>query len=76
MASNSNWVAARPREIPAPTYWPVTLAVGVTAVAGGLVTSWVVAAVGAALMVVALQGWIRDMVRVAPAPQPTEDVDE
>ncbi len=62
MANKTNWVPAQPRDIPAPTYWPVTLALGVTAVAGGLVTSWVAAAVGAALIALALYGWIGDLV--------------
>jgi hypothetical protein len=44
--------------LPAPTIWPAALALGVTLVAAGLVTHWLVAVGGAVLMLAALGGWV------------------
>lgn len=48
--------------LPAPTPWPLLLAAGITLAAAGLVTNWVVSGVGIMLLVVALAGWIRELV--------------
>jgi hypothetical protein len=53
----------RPRriEMPAPTVWPMVLALGVTVMAAGLVSNWVITAYGGALFVLALGGWISQL---------------
>ncbi|MBU6424579.1 MAG: hypothetical protein KGQ88_11130 [Chloroflexi bacterium] len=43
---------------PAPTAWPVTLALGVTLAALGVVTSPIFIAAGAIIAAIALAGWI------------------
>jgi hypothetical protein len=48
-------------ELPAPTAWPLVLALGVTLIFAGLVTHAVVSAVGAVLAVVASVGWWREV---------------
>ena len=48
-------------ELPAPTAWPMALALGVTLIFGGLVTNAAVSAVGIALAAIAGVGWWRLM---------------
>jgi hypothetical protein len=48
-------------EVPASTAWPMVLAVGVTLLLFGLVTSLAVSAVGAVLLVAAAVGWFREV---------------
>ena len=47
--------------LPAPTAWPIVLALGCTLAAGGLVTSLWVTAFGAVLMLAGCVGWFRDV---------------
>jgi menaquinol-cytochrome c reductase iron-sulfur subunit len=68
------------RHQPPPSLWPVGFAVGVVCLLVGLVVSWPVAAVGAALGIVFGFLWARDVVKagrgeVSPKPVPAE-VDE
>ena len=55
--------ARSPREIevPAPTAWPFTLALGFTLLAAGLVTSMSVSVLGATLCLVGCVGWFRQV---------------
>jgi hypothetical protein len=59
--SRSGWTAPRPEILPAPTYWPVVLALGTTMILWGLVSSWMLSGVGLLLFVLALSGWIGDI---------------
>ncbi len=52
---------ATPEEMPRPTYWPVALAFGLTLLFWALVTSPLVAIVGAVVSGTALVGWIREL---------------
>src|SRR5262245_1291844 len=45
-------------EIPESTAWPIVLALGITLLGAGLVTSLALSLVGAVLLVLALSGWI------------------
>jgi hypothetical protein len=47
--------------LPAPTAWPITLALGVTLLMAGLITSMSVMILGAILAVVSCVGWFRDV---------------
>lgn len=47
--------------LPPPTFWPAGFALGVTFVFWGLISSWVVFAVGVALFALSLAGWISDL---------------
>lgn len=48
-------------ELPAPTAWPITLALGLTLMFAGLVTSLAVSALGAIFVVFAGAGWFRSV---------------
>ncbi len=47
--------------LPSPTPWPILLAVGITLIAGGLVSSGIVSIVGALIAVAACVGWFRQV---------------
>jgi hypothetical protein len=55
------WSVPKPARIPKPTAWPAALALAIALVGWGLITSAVLLAIGAALFVVALGGWIGDI---------------
>ena len=57
-------------EVPPPTYWPALLAVGLTAIGWGLVSTWMVSAAGAVFALMALIGWI---VELAKAPRANDE---
>jgi hypothetical protein len=57
----SEWTALPPKKLPEPTVWPAMLALGITFLVWGLVTSLIITGVGVALFSVALAGWIRDI---------------
>ena len=59
--SRSGWTVPRPETLPAPTYWPVVLALGTTMILWGLVSSWLLSGVGLLLFALALSGWIGDI---------------
>src|SRR5919197_4191901 len=48
-------------ELPAPTVWPMIAALGVTLMAGGLVTHAIVSAVGVLLAPMGAVGWWKDV---------------
>jgi hypothetical protein len=47
--------------LPAPTIWPVVMALGITLLAAGIATNYFVSAGGAVLFVMAVRGWVRDL---------------
>jgi hypothetical protein len=57
----AGWKPLPPERLPRPTYFPAGLAMGTTFVFWGLITSWVVLAVGVALFAAALAGWITEL---------------
>ena len=59
--SHPGWTVLPPQKLPEPSIWPVTLALGITFLVWGLVTSLIITGVGVALFAVALAGWIRDI---------------
>jgi hypothetical protein len=48
-------------EAPAPTAWPIALALGITLLFAGLVTSAAVSALGAVITIAAAAGWFRNV---------------
>jgi hypothetical protein len=54
----AGWNKAKPDFIPRSTAWPAALALGITFVAGGVITSPVVLGVGVLLFALSLAGWI------------------
>jgi len=59
--SHSGWTILPPEKPPEPGVWPVTLALAITLLVWGLVTSLMITGVGLALFAVAMAGWIRDI---------------
>ena len=55
------WSRAMPEHIPEPTYWPVTLALGIAVFIWSLIATPLLALPGLILFVVALAGWIGEM---------------
>ena len=53
------WNVARPEKLPEPCIWPATLALAITLLLWGLVTSLIITGVGGVLFAIALAGWIR-----------------
>jgi hypothetical protein len=59
--SHPGWTILPPEKAPEPGIWPVTLALAITLLVWGLVTSLIITGVGLALFAVAMAGWIRDI---------------
>jgi hypothetical protein len=55
------WQRLEHTALPAPTYWPAVLALGITFLAWGLLTSLIISGVGLVLFALALAGWIGDL---------------
>lgn len=55
------WHPPKAEKLPKPTYWPASLAFGITVLAWGPLTSWIIAAVGCIVCVASLAGWIGDL---------------
>ncbi|HEX6511087.1 MAG TPA: hypothetical protein VF157_02230 [Chloroflexota bacterium] len=52
-------------ELPEPTIWPAALAVGLVAAAFGMLTVGIFFYAGVALVVIAMVGWMRDLIAEA-----------
>lgn len=55
------WKPLPMEELPHPTYWPITMALGIVFMLWGIVTSFIISGVGIVLFVIALVGWIGDI---------------
>jgi hypothetical protein len=52
------WHLPKPETLPQPGYWPAALAFGITFMLWGVVTTYIVSAIGLIVSAVALAGWI------------------
>lgn len=57
-ASREGWTKPQPETIPPPTYAPVVVALGVAMMLWGILTTWGISAVGAAVFATGLAAWI------------------
>jgi MFS family permease len=71
MMSGSDWHKPRPERLPQPSYAPAVMAVGLTCVLWGVVTSWIVSAIGFVVTGVATALWIGDFGVGRAAPRET-----
>ncbi len=57
----AEWTVLPPKKLPEPTVWPAMLALAITFLVWGLVTSLIITGIGLALFATAMAGWIRDI---------------
>ena len=57
------WEVLPDEKLPRPNYFPAGLAMGTAFFFWGFVTSWVILAVGTALFIASLAGWITEIRR-------------
>jgi hypothetical protein len=58
---HAGWKSLPHERLPQPTYFPSGLAMGVTFIFWGVITSWVIFLVGIGLFIASLAGWIHEM---------------
>ena len=61
MTGENEFEKLKPETIPAPTYWPAMFALGITLLAWGVVTSYLLSILGLGICVVAVVNWIGDI---------------
>ncbi len=59
--AEQEWTRLPPGHLPSPTFWPAGLGLGITFIFWGLISSWVVFAVGVVLFAGSLAGWIAEI---------------
>jgi hypothetical protein len=57
----AGWSSALPEKVPPPTYAPAFLALGITFVLFGILSSYVFSAAGLILMAVAISKWVGEL---------------
>ena len=57
----TGWTTLPHERLPQPTYFPSGLAMGTTFIFWGVITSWVIFAVGIGLFTASLAGWIHEI---------------
>ncbi len=61
--SREGWNLPKPARLPAPTYWPAALALGITFAAFGVLTSYLFCWAGGALIALSIWKWVGELVR-------------
>jgi hypothetical protein len=56
-----DWSEPKPAVLARPTWWPAAMALGSTLLAWGIVTSFVIVALGTGVFAISLGGWIREI---------------
>ena len=59
--AGEDWSVPRPLRLPRPPLWPAAAALGIVLLLWGVVTAWLVAGTGAALLALSAAGWIREL---------------
>jgi len=62
-SSHSGWEPLPHETLPRPNFFPAGLAMGISFILWGLITSWVILAVGIGLFAASLAGWIYEILR-------------
>jgi hypothetical protein len=60
-----DWTQLPAEDLPQPTYWPAVLALSIILMLWGIVTTFIISAVGFILFAIALSGWIGELRRGA-----------
>lgn len=58
---DAEWAEPLPEKIPAPTYAPAALALGIVLILWGLIASWMISLAGGLVSAAALAIWIREL---------------
>lgn len=61
--AHEDWEPLPHESLPRPNFFPAGLAMGTTFIFWGLITSWVILAVGIGLFAASLAGWIYEILR-------------
>ncbi|HTD45678.1 MAG TPA: hypothetical protein VK881_00250 [bacterium] len=59
--SRAGWSPAKPEKLPRRTLWPAVAALGIVLVMWGVVTAYLIAAVGVVLLGMAALGWTGEL---------------
>jgi hypothetical protein len=59
--ASTEWQPVGHIHLPHPTYWPAVLAFGITLLSWGIITSWLIALIGGLVFMLAIGGWIGDL---------------
>ncbi|AVR46618.1 hypothetical protein C7S20_15860 [Christiangramia fulva] len=70
--SDSEKFKPDPIELPEPTIWPFFLALGVTFLLWGILTSMLISAIGLIVFIIALGGWMSDLYHELKKPEEDE----
>ena len=57
----AHWQRLPVEHLPVATFWPAGVALAITFIFWGLISSWVVLGIGIGLFAVTLSGWITDL---------------
>jgi hypothetical protein len=57
----NEWQPSQPEQLPAPTFWPIVLAVGIILLFWGFMSSIIFSGLGLLAMGIALAGWIGEL---------------
>lgn len=56
-----DWHPAPPEHVPGPSVWPPAVALGSTLLVWGLITTWILSAVGGLVFAIAVFRWIQEI---------------
>ncbi|TMI80114.1 MAG: hypothetical protein E6H03_09030 [Bacillati bacterium ANGP1] len=59
--AHAGWSPAKPEKLPRRTLWPAVAALGIVLVMWGVVTAYLIAAVGVVLLGMAVLGWTGEL---------------
>ena len=62
----AGWSLPKPEHLATPTYWPAVMALGITMMLWGIVTAVLISLTGLVLFVIALAGWIGEILHENP----------
>ncbi len=60
--TDQGWTAPQPERVPGPTYQPAVMALGITFLLFGLISSYAFCAAGGVLFAISLYNWIGELV--------------
>jgi hypothetical protein len=68
-----DWAKPMPQKTPAPTFWPISLAMSIIFILWGIISTWVISVVGLILFGISIRGWVKDLLNEQQPDQGKED---